>query len=246
MDIYKKAHYYDCINDFDFDVDFFIDFAQKQGGNVLELACGTGRLTIPLAKEGVKITGIDNAEEMIALAEEKATKLGLNVDFHLKDLLDFDLNEKFNFIFCVHNSFSHIDGFENVKQFFSNVSEHLEDDGTFILQVFNPDFFFFTRDPNDKFPLKTFKDPFSDKIISLSENSFYDEETQINYLKWFFEKEGEEESIENWSQRVYYPKELEYIVQFCGFEIVDKFGDFDFTPFENDSETQILVLKKKK
>ncbi len=246
MNIYKKAHYYDCINDFDFDVDFFIDFAQKQGGNVLELACGTGRLTIPLAKEGVKITGIDNAEEMIALAEEKATKLGLNVDFHLKDLLDFDLNEKFNFIFCVHNSFSHIDGFENVKQFFSNVSEHLEDDGTFILQVFNPDFFFFTRDPNDKFPLKTFKDPFSDKIISLSENSFYDEETQINYLKWFFEKEGEEESIENWSQRVYYPKELEYIVQFCGFEIVDKFGDFDFTPFENDSETQILVLKKKK
>ncbi|MGB1019075.1 MAG: hypothetical protein ACPGVH_08385, partial [Chitinophagales bacterium] len=139
-----------------------------------------------------------------------------------------------------------IDGFENVKQFFKNVSNHLEDDGRFILQVFNPDFFFFTRDPNDKFPLKTFKDPFSDKMISLLENSFYDEESQINYLKWFFQKEGEEEVIENWSQRVYYPKELEYIVQFCGFEIENKYGDFDFTPFENDSETQILVLKKKK
>ncbi|MGB1018028.1 MAG: class I SAM-dependent methyltransferase, partial [Chitinophagales bacterium] len=88
MDIYKKAHYYDCINDFDFDVDFFVDFARKQGGNVLELACGTGRLTIPLAKEAIKITGIDNAKEMLQLAEEKATKLGLNVDFYLKNLLD--------------------------------------------------------------------------------------------------------------------------------------------------------------
>ena len=57
-------------------------------------------------------------------------------------------------------------------------------------------------------------------------------------------KEGEEEVIENFSQRVYYPQELDYIVKFCGFEILDKLGDFDYAKFESDSETQILILKK--
>lgn len=243
-DIYRLAHYYDAINDFDFDVEFFQEYTELLGNRCLELACGTGRVAIPLAKAGLHVTGIDNSKEMLELAEQKAQKEGLDIKLIEADMSNFELNEQFPFIFCVHNSFSHIDGFENVKAFFEQVKKHLTDDGTFILQVFNPDFFFFTRNPNDKFPLKTFKDPFSDKIVSLSENSFYDEQTQINYLKWFFEKEGEEEVVENFSQRVYYPQELDYIVQFCGFDILDKLGDFDYSSFENDSETQILILKK--
>lgn len=244
-EIYSLAHYYDLVNDFDDDVEFFIEYALEKGGKTLELACGTGRLTIPLAKGGVDITGIDISDEMLSLAKEKAFKEGLNIDFQKQNIIDFELGEKFNFIFCVHSSFSHVDGFDNVNAFFANVLKHLADDGIFVLQVFNPDFFFFTRNPNEQFPLKTFEDPFTKNIVSLEESSFYDDETQIHYIKWHFHQEGKEEQVVSWTHRVYYPQELEYILMFCGFEIVDKFGDFDESDFENDSDTQILVLRKR-
>lgn len=244
-EIYSLAQYYDLVNDFEDDVEFFVDFALEKGGKTLELACGTGRMTIPLAKNGVNITGIDVSEEMLSLAKEKALKEGANIDFQKQNMINFKLDEKFDFIFCIHNSFSHVDGFEDVNTFFENVKNHLTDDGTFILQVFNPDFFFFTRNPNEQFPLKSFIDPKTQKVVELEESSFYDDETQIHFMKWHFKQEGKKEQTINWSQRVYYPQELEYIVQFCGFEIVNKFGDFDESEFANDSETQILVLKKR-
>ncbi len=192
-EIYSLAQYYDLVNDFEDDVEFFVDFALEKGGKTLELACGTGRITIPLAKNGVNITGIDVSEEMLSLAKEKALKEGANIDFQKQNMINFKLDEKFDFIFCIHNSFSHVDGFEDVNTFFENVKNHLTDDGTFILQVFNPDFFFFTRNPNEQFPLKSFIDPKTQKVVELEESSFYDDETQIHFMKWHFKQEGKKE-----------------------------------------------------
>lgn len=244
-EIYRLAHHYDLINDFDDDVELILEYAIKSEGKCLELGCGSGRVAIALAKENIAITGIDIGEEMLELAKTKAAKENVNVHWIKSDIVHFDLNETFDFIFCIHNTFCHIDGFEQVKTFFNQVKKHLNTDGIFMLQVFNPDFYFFTRDPNEKFPLKKYKDPFSNQMVSLSENSFYEDETQINHLKWYF-KIGKKETVINWQQRVYYPQELDYIVQFCGFEIIDKFGDIDKSAFEGNPDTQILILKKMK
>jgi len=244
-EIYSLAKHYDKINDFDFDIPFYKKFALKQKGKILELGCGTGRVILPLLKDNFEIIGIDASEEMLQEAKEKASKENLNINVLKQDIVYFELKDKFDLILCVHNSFSHINGIENVKTFFENVKKHLTKDGLFILQVFNPDFYFFTRNPNEKHPLKTYQDPYSDQIVELLENNFYDDESQINYIKWFF-KTGKNETVVSFNQRVYFPQELDYIVQFCGFEIVDKFGDFEVTPFEEHPDTQILVLRERK
>ncbi len=243
-EIYGLAKHYDLINDFDYDIPFFIKYAKNCKGKVLELGCGTGRIVIPLAKEKISIVGLDISEEMIEEGKQKAKKEGLNIDFRLKNIIDFNLQEKFDLILCVHNTLSHIVGLENLKLFFLNIQRHLTKNGNLIIQVFNPDFYFFTRNPEEKFPLKKYKDPSSIKMVELSENNFYDDASQINYIKWYF-KIGEKEIVKSWNQRVYFPQELDALIQLFGFEIIKKFGDFDETPFNELPDTQIIVCKVK-
>jgi SAM-dependent methyltransferase len=177
-------------------------------------------------------------------AKLKAKNEKLAIDFQKEDIIHFQLEEKFDLILCIHNSFSHVNGLENLRLFFDSVKRNLTNDGTFILQVFNPDFYFFTRDPEEKYPLKTYQDPYSDEMVELLENNYYDDESQINYMKWYFQI-GEKEIVKSFNQRVYFPQELDYLVQLFGFEIVDKFGDFEETPFVDLPDTQVLVLKIK-
>lgn len=241
-EIYSLAKHYDKINDFDFDIPFYQKFAK--GKKVLELGCGTGRVSIPLAKEGVDITGIDVSDEMLEEAKLKAENEKLSIDFQNQNIIDFDFEKKFDLILCVHNSFSHVNGLENLRLFFDSAKRNLKENGTFILQVFNPDFYFFTRNPEEKYPLKTYQDPYSNQQVELLENNFYDDESQINYMKWYFQI-GDKEFVKSFNQRVYFPQELDYLVQLFGFEIVNKFGDFEETPFEEMPDTQVLVLRKK-
>jgi len=243
--IYSLAKQYDLINDFDFDIPFYLNYAKNGKKNVLELACGTARVSIALAKENINVVGIDVSDEMLNEATFKAKKEKVNIVLKKQNIIDFDLNKKFDLILCVHNSFSHINGLDNLRSFFNSVKRHLSREGIFILQVFNPDFYFFTRDPSEKFPLKKYKDPNTNEMVELSENNFYDDESQINYIKWYF-KIGNKETVVNWNQRVYFPQELDYLVQLFDFEIIDKFGDFDNVLFEENPETQILILKSKK
>ena len=241
-EIYSLAKHYDRINDFDFDIPFYKKYAE--GKKVLELGCGTGRVCLPLAKAGTDITGIDVSDEMLEEAKLKAKNEKLAIDFQKEDIIHFQSEEKFHLILCIHNSFSHVNGLENLRSFFDSVKRNLTNDGTFILQVFNPDFYFFTRDPEEKYPLKTYQDPYSDEMVELLENNYYDDESQINYMKWYFQI-GDKEIVKSFNQRVYFPQELDYLVQLFGFEIVDKFGDFEETPFVDMPDTQVLVLKIK-
>lgn len=73
--IYFNGRYYDYqYKDFNEDIPFWIKQARKYGEPVLELACGTGRITIPIAKEGIKIVGLDISQPMLAEAKKKAQK----------------------------------------------------------------------------------------------------------------------------------------------------------------------------
>ena len=72
-------------------LNFYRRQAARYGEHVLELACGSGRLTIPLAKEGVNITGVDISEDMLALAKLKASRDEVNIRFIQGDMRSFDL-----------------------------------------------------------------------------------------------------------------------------------------------------------
>src|ERR1044072_1604231 len=80
-------------------LEFYRRQVSRYGQPVLELACGTGRLTIPLAAGGVDITGLDVSPQMLELAAMKARKRHLRIPLVRGDVRAFDLGRKFQFIF---------------------------------------------------------------------------------------------------------------------------------------------------
>jgi len=90
------------------DIPFYIAQAQKAGGSILELACGTGRITIPLARQGFDVTGLDISEGMLKIAKEKAEMEHLSCTFLHADCRKFSIPRKFNLIFLPFNSIAHI------------------------------------------------------------------------------------------------------------------------------------------
>src|SRR5437762_12653200 len=100
--IYQRGTHYDCL--FDTGVPpFWLEQAQRYGGPILELGCGTGRLAIPLAEAGFAVTGIDRAPAMLAEARRKAAATRVSVSWHEADMRAFKLGERFAWAFIASN-----------------------------------------------------------------------------------------------------------------------------------------------
>lgn len=140
----------------------FLDFYRRQiaryGEPVLELACGSGRLTIPLAKGGLNITGMDISEPMLDLAKSKASESGVNIRFLQEDIRSFDLGEKFRLIFIPAQSLSHLHTRPEVEHCLACVRRHLSGDGRFLIELFNPSFRFLARDTGQRYSVETYED----------------------------------------------------------------------------------------
>jgi len=83
---------------------FYVEEARTGGGRVLELACGSGRMTIPIAQAGIEIVGMDLSASMLEAARSKASAAGVDVTFMQGDMRSFELPQKFSTIFIAGNS----------------------------------------------------------------------------------------------------------------------------------------------
>ena len=227
------------------DILFYITQAKKYGEPILELACGTGRITIPLARQGLDITGLDISEGMLKVAKEKAEREHLSCKFIHADCRKFSLHKKFNLIFIPFNSIAHIHNRESFEELCNSVKEHLAENGHFIIDIFNPKLEILMSDPNNRFPVAEYEDPYGHDTVIITENNIYERATQINHIKWYYKVGNKEEFAVELNMRIYYPEELDNLLYYNGFEIVEKFGDFDGSHFESDSPKQLVICRKK-
>ena len=90
------------------DIPFYVEEASRLGGPVLELGCGTGRITLPIAQSGIDIVGLDNSDGMLEVARRKARLLedgnGV-VDLHMADMRDFSLGRTFPLVIIPFRGF---------------------------------------------------------------------------------------------------------------------------------------------
>ena len=218
--------------------------AAQCGGPVLELACGSGRLTLPIAEQGTEIAGLDASEPMLTLAREKAAHANLQVDWHLGDMAHFDLEQRFSLIFVPNNSIAHLLTWQDFERCLACVRQHLAEDGRFMLDYFNPSLTLLSRDPTQRYPAGSFEGPNGTGLINIFEQVGYDAATQINHIRWFWHLEATgEENMSDFSMRVYFPQELDALLAVNGFVIEEKYGDYDFTPFTPASRHQLVVAK---
>ena len=221
------------------DIAFYVQQAQQFGPPVLELACGTGRITLPIAQQGLEIAGIDKSESMLARAKEKTAGHD-PVTWHLGDIRAFDFGRKFKMIFLPFNSIAHLHDFQSIRACFEAVKKHLDAEGRFIVDFFNPELAFLTRDDEQPRLVSEYPDPDSKNTVVLTETNRYDKATQINHITWHY-KIGDRAFTAALDMRIFYPQELEALLLYNGFNIENKYGDFDKSPFTSESIKHIFV-----
>ena len=159
-DIYLDGRHYDRLfaNGRE-DLAFWISQANKYGDPVLELACGTGRVTTVLAQEGFKVTGIDNSEGMLKEARRKSAETGVKVEWRKADMCDFDLGKVFSLIILPANALCHLLDLGEFEACLANVRKHLTPNGRFIIDVFVPKMELLINEPGERSPFSEYDDP---------------------------------------------------------------------------------------
>ncbi len=241
--LYDNPEYYDLQNNSIVDdIPFFLKQIKKYGDPVLELACGTGRITMPIAEEGIDISGLDIIKNMLSYAESKAKAKNIDIEWIEADCRDFNIDKKFSIIFFPFNSIAHIHDIKSIEACFSCVRKHLKHNGKFIIDIFNPSMDRLSRDSSVLYPVASLYDAYNKETITITENNIYDADTQINRIKWYYKKDDQTDEIVNeLNMRIYYPQEIDALLKYNGFTIEKKFGNYDESLFVSSSPKQLII-----
>ena len=249
MDQYKNfAFIYDeLMNEVDYEswvsyIEKIIENENIKVKNILELACGTGNITIPLAKKGYDIAGIDISEEMLMIAREKSQKEGIDLVLLNQDIvdLDFDLYD-LDCVLCACDGFNYILEEDDLKSAFNKVYNLLKENGVFIFDI------------SSYYKLSNIlgQNVYGenrDDIAYLWEN-FFDEEDDIVQMDLaFFTKENESEKFtrfeETHYQRAYKNEDILNMLNYSGFENIKLYKDFTFEKDNGKGERIFFVCIK--
>lgn len=243
-DLIYDADIYDSLNTSLADLDFYKRWMpESKDTKILELCCGTGRLTIPIAKEGYDVTGVDIMANMLEKAKAKSLEDNLSIDFIEADIRNLNLSEKFDLIFIPFNSIHHLYKNEDLFKTFHVVKQHLKKGGLFLLDCYNPDITFIVDNQKEATEIASYTTNDGRKV-HIKQAMQYESNSQVNRIKWHYYIDGKFDSVQNLDMRMYFPQELDSYLQLHDFKIMKKFGDFDETIFTIDSQKQIFICKK--
>jgi SAM-dependent methyltransferase len=242
-DLIYDGNIYDGLNTFLFDLQFYKKWLPKnKNAKILELCCGTGRLTLPIAKDGYNICGVDYSSSMLEQAKVKAYEVGLKIDFIQADIRTLNLKEEYDLIFIPFNSIHHLYRNEDLFEAFKSVKNHLKNGGLFLLDCFNPNIQFIVESEKEQKVIAeyTTKDG---REVMIKQTMRYENATQINRIEWHYFINGTFHSIQNMDMRLFFPKELDSYFEWSGFSIIHKYGSFEEEIFNDNSEKQIFVCR---
>ena len=237
------ANIYDGLNTFLSDLQFYKKWLPKnKEAEILELCCGTGRLTIPIAKDGYSICGVDYTPSMLEQAKMKAIEAELVIDFIEADIRMLDLQEKFDLIFIPFNSIHHLYKNEDLFKVFNVVKNHLKDGGLFLLDCFNPNIQYIVEGEKEQKEIAAYTTDDGREVL-IKQRMRYENKTQINRIEWHYFINGKFNSIQNLDMRMFFPQELDSYLKWNGFNIIHKYGGFEEEAFKDNSEKQVFVCQ---
>jgi len=220
---------------------FYLEQARESVGRVLELACGSGRLTIPIAQSGIDIIGADLSHSMIERARAKAVAAGVRVQFVEADMRNFNLGGPFAAIFIPGNSLLHLMTIEDLKQCLECVRRHLAPGGRLVFDISQWDLSRFVHDPSQRFPVMRLNHPELGEV-AIEETARYDAAAQVREITWYLSAQGAPDfRVIEYRLRVIFPQELRLLLEATGFRVEKLYGEFTCVPFESSSPRQVCV-----
>jgi ubiquinone/menaquinone biosynthesis C-methylase UbiE len=234
------------------DVAFYCRAARQYGDPVLELGCGTGRITLAIAEAGCRIVGLDISERMLerAISKRAMVRREARERVHLVqgDMTAFDLGEKFRTVIVPFRPFQHLLEIEQQLNCLNCVSKHLGRNGRLVID-------FFQTDPErmhdpmflNESLLVEYDLP-DGRHVALSERvAAFHRALQRNDVEMIFQvshpDERKERLVMAWTLRYFFRFEVEHLLARCGFQLESTYGTFDGTPLGDASPEMIFVAK---
>ncbi len=208
------------------DLPFYLGLAREAaalGHGVLELACGTGRIALPIASEAIPVVGLDRSPAMLDIAKGKTGGAG-NPRWVEADMTDFHLNERFGLVIIAFRSFMHLITVAEQEACLRLAKEHLVKGGRLSLNVINPEIL-----------------PFAGQSTTLRRARYGHTSSQSA------PQDGEPSRISriHRGQRLRYVlrEEMEHLLALTGFDLEAFYGWFDGKPFLEDSSELVCVAR---
>ncbi len=234
------------------DVVFYREAAREFGDPVLELGCGTGRITMALAEAGKRITGLDLSERMLERAVKKRAALRVEARerVHLVqgNMAGFDLGEKFRLIIIPFRPFQHLLEVHEQMNCLECARKHLAPGGRLILDVFQTDAQRIHDPVHMRETLVTEYNTADGRQVKISERvAAFHRAQQINDVEMVFSVKHtggrEERLVFAWPLRYFFRYEVEHLLARCGFRVSTEYGDFDKTPIRDDSAEMVFIAE---
>lgn len=221
---------------------------------VLDVGCGSGRVTLALAADGIAVTGIDNSPAMLALARAQAAELGLSerVRWVEQDVIDLALDEQFAMALFTLNGFLHLTTVEAQRAALRNLYGALLPGGFLLIDVPNPHTVFTPAQDGQMILRSQFASPEGAEIWCF-QNVQTDLATQTQRLTLIYDRVLSpqaarpaqiERTLAQTEVRFVYRYEMEHLLATAGFVVDEVYGSYDLDPYEADSHQMLFVAYK--
>lgn len=249
LEEFRDPQTYDVVDDgYDEDRPLIEQWARELGGPLLDLACGTGRMAIPMALRGYQVTGVDIVPEMVEWGRQKAAKQDASIEWVVADAREFHLDKQFSFSFMLANAFQFFLTRADQEALLARVHEHLSPDGCFLFETRNPS----PRnlyEPHHPAPL-TYTATDGRHLVVTDEQQ-YDPMTQIQHFtshyQWLHpdDRHVEREKTLRVALRYTFPQEMEALLHYNGFAIRACYGSWQQEPLTATSREMIYVCQRR-
>ncbi|MFJ9383157.1 class I SAM-dependent DNA methyltransferase [Peribacillus sp. NPDC101481] len=211
------------------------------GRKVLDLACGTGEMTVELAQHGFEVTGVDLSDEMLLVANEKAVKLGLSIPLFQQNMAELEGLGQFDCVTIFCDSLNYLRDEEDIVKTFSRVHEHLKDGGLFFFDIHS---------------IYKMEEIFSDNTFAVNgeEVSYIwdcfpgEEPYSVEHDLSFFVRDDESGLYDRFDelhyQRTYPVEQYKKWLEQAGFTVSEILADLEEAPLVTETERILFVASK--
>lgn len=241
----KVADIYDFYVSVDFDIPFFLKETEGFAGEILELMCGTGRVSIPLLNSGRKMTCIDYSQGMLNTFKRKIINKNYPANILQMDVTNLVLNKKYGLILLPFHSITEIISTDLQIKALLSISLHLAKNGTFILTLQNPETRLKIADGISRIMGKFPMDRNRQLVISYF-NQYNEADKIVTGFQFFEIYDSKNTMIEKRFLEINFKpitdSELRDMIMTTGLEIVEMYGDYSYSSF-NQETSKFMIYK---
>jgi ubiquinone/menaquinone biosynthesis C-methylase UbiE len=207
------------------DVPFYVELAREADGPVVELAVGSGRVAIPVAQAtGRAVLGIDASPAMLQQARERAVAAGVELELREGDMRDLELAEPAALVYCPFRGLLHVPTWADRRQVFERVAESLRPGGRFAWNAFA-----------------------FDHAVAARLDGSHEDEPVPHSLRYAVGDNRIDIALDgNGTSSLWWATKNEWLglIDVAGLEVEALYGDFERTPFGDESREYVWVTRR--